>query len=45
MTEGPQNISLARTGKNSVGIIKMKTNVEFGKVIRIDVGARTAHSG
>ena len=45
MTEGPRNIAWVRTSKNSVGIIKMKTNVRVGKVTRIEVGAGTAHRG
>ena len=38
-------MSLVRSRISSVGIIKVKTTVELGKVIRIDVSAGPAQDG
>lgn len=45
VTNGAPNRSLLKTSKKNDGIIKMKTNMEAGKVIGIGVHAETARGG
>lgn len=40
---GVQKVSVGRTSRNSVGIIKMKTSVELGEVVGMAVRAGAAH--